>query len=447
MNLPRWLAGAATWIYYRVERQGPPLPSGPVLLVANHANALLDPAVIWSTAGRDVRFLAKAPLFRVPLFGAILRAAGAIPVYRAIDAADTSQNVGMFSAVRAALAAGDAICLFPEGTSHSTGRLEPLRTGAARMALEARDAGIDVAIVPVGLNFDRKSAFRSRASVAFGRPLDARAMPAKSGRDDVRMLTERIAQAMRMVLVEVDPVADAALLDRLERLYLSARPEARDRDRVERRRLIVAGLTGLRAGNSGRYSQIAERARTYDARLARFGLRDRDLDGSIRRSTAVRFAIREGLIAIALSPLMLAGFALFFVPYHVTDWIAGRARYLDETATIKVFAGGAIYLVWVVAIALVAWRSIGPAGALLTLALLPLVAFASLAAIERESAVLAAVRGYLAARRTSPRARAALGRQRNEIVDVLDEVGRWVSSEVSGRPPETSARAAESKPR
>jgi glycerol-3-phosphate O-acyltransferase / dihydroxyacetone phosphate acyltransferase len=447
MKLARWLAGAATWTYYRVERQGPPLPSGPVLLVANHANALLDPAVIWSTAGRDVRFLAKAPLFRVPLFGAILRAAGAIPVYRAIDAADTSKNADMFAAVRAALAGGYAICLFPEGTSHSTGRLEPLRTGAARMAIEARDAGIDVAIVPVGLNFDRKSAFRSRATVAFGRPLDHRAMPAESDRDDVRTLTEQIAQAMRMVLVEVDPVADAALVSRIERLYLSARPEARDGDRVERRRLIAAGLAALRAGNPGWYSQIAERVRTYDARLARFGLRDRDLDGSIRRSTAVRFAIREGLIAIALSPLMLAGFALFFVPYHVTDWIAGRARYLDEAATVKVFAGGAIYLAWVAAIALVVWRALGTAGALLTLALLPVVAFASLAAIERESAVLTAVRGYLAARRTSARARAALGRQRNEIVDVLDEVGRWVSSEVSGPPPETSARAAANTPR
>jgi 1-acyl-sn-glycerol-3-phosphate acyltransferase len=446
MRLARWLAGAATWTYYRVERQGPPVPPGPVLLVANHANALLDPAVIWSTAGRDVRFLAKAPLFRVPLFGAILRAAGAIPVYRAIDAADTSRNADMFAAVRAALARGDALCLFPEGTSHSTGRLEPLRTGAARMAIEARDAGIDVAIVPVGLNFDRKSAFRSRATVAFGRPLDHRLMPAGSDKDDVRTLTGQIAHAMRMVLVEVDPVADAALVDRVERLYLSAKPEARQGNRVERRRLIAAGLTRLRADNPDWYSQIAERVRTYDARLARFGLRDRDLDGSIPRSTAVRFAIREGLIAIALSPLMLAGVVLFFVPYHVTDWIAGRARYLDEAATLKVFAGGATYLIWVVAIALMVWRATGTAGALLTLALLPAVAFASLAAIERESAVLAAVRGYLTARRTPARARAALGRQRNEIADVLDEVGRWASGNVSGRPPETSARAAASRP-
>jgi glycerol-3-phosphate O-acyltransferase / dihydroxyacetone phosphate acyltransferase len=441
MRAARWLAGAATWIYYRVERQGPPLPPGPVLLVANHANALLDPAVIWTTAGRDVRFLAKAPLFDVPLFGAILRASGAIPVYRSIDAADTSRNADMFAAVRAELAAGDAVCLFPEGTSHSTGRLEPLRTGAARMALEARDAGIDVAIVPVGLNFDRKSAFRSRATVAFGRPLDRRAMPRESDRDAVRTLTGQIAHAMRMVLVEVDPVADAALVDRIERLYLSARPEAGDGDRVERRRLIAAGLTRLRGDNPAWYSQIAERVRTYDARLARVGLRDRDLDGSIHRSTAARFAIREGLIAIALGPLMLAGFALFLVPYHLTDWIAGRARYLDEAATIKVFAGGAIYLLWLAAIALVVWWAIGAAGALLTLALLPMVAFASLAAIERESTVLAAVRGYLAARRTSARARAALGRRRNEIVDVLDEIARWVSIEVSGQSRETSARA------
>ncbi|MGH9311985.1 MAG: 1-acyl-sn-glycerol-3-phosphate acyltransferase, partial [Vicinamibacterales bacterium] len=115
----RRLAKLVTWAFYRVATRGAPPSSGAVLLVANHPNALLDPAVVWATSGRDVRFLAKEPLFRMPVIGRMLRAGGAIPVYRAIDAADTSKNAAMFAAVGDALAAGDAVCIFPEGTSHS----------------------------------------------------------------------------------------------------------------------------------------------------------------------------------------------------------------------------------------------------------------------------------------------------------------------------------------
>src|SRR5262249_19217011 len=108
-------------VFYRIERIGAPTPSRSVLFVANHPNGRLDPAVVWATAGRDVRFLAKSTLFRGPL-GPLIRAAAAIPVYRKMDAADMSKNAEMFSAVEDALADGDAVCLFPEGTTHSTGR-------------------------------------------------------------------------------------------------------------------------------------------------------------------------------------------------------------------------------------------------------------------------------------------------------------------------------------
>src|SRR5262245_46791030 len=145
----RWLVRAVCWVFYRVDCVGAVPEEGATLLLPNHPNALLDPAIVWSTAGRDVRFLARSPLFETSL-RPILAAAGAIPVYRKLDqGVDTSRNVETFAAVSAALAAGDAVCIFPEGVSHSSGRLEPLRTGAARMALSAERQGVHVTLVPV----------------------------------------------------------------------------------------------------------------------------------------------------------------------------------------------------------------------------------------------------------------------------------------------------------
>jgi 1-acyl-sn-glycerol-3-phosphate acyltransferase len=424
MDPRRWiraLTRAVTWTFYRVDTRGAPPASGGVLLVANHPNAMIDPAVVWATAGRDVRFLAKEPLFRAPVIGQLLRAGGAIPVYRAIDAADTAKNAAMFAAAGAALAAGDAVCIFPEGTSHSSGRLEPLRTGAARIAQAAAERGVETSIVPVGLNFDRKSAFRSRASIVYGAPL------AVDSREGVRDLTERIAGAMRELMIEADPLVDAAIVARIDQLFAIARPETREMYRVERRRRIAAGIERLRARQPEWYSEIAERVRTYDARLARFGVTDNDLSGAVSTATAFRFAIREGLIALALAPVLVAGFVIFWLPYRLTDWMAQRGT-LDEQATIKVVGGLAVYGLWIALLGWMAWRTLGADGALIALAALPIVAFAALFAVERETAVWRAVRGWLAVRRTRPSARARLGRARDEIVDVLDQVREWLAS-------------------
>ena len=158
----------AVHAYYRVERLGGALPDGALLLVANHPNTLLDPAVIQTTAGRRIRFLAKSTLFAGHPLSPLIRRSGAIPVYRKIDpGVDTSRNVEMFAAVEASLADGEAICLFPEGISHAGGRLEPLRTGAARMVLDNCAAGRPVTVVPVGLNFDALARFRSRVTTVF----------------------------------------------------------------------------------------------------------------------------------------------------------------------------------------------------------------------------------------------------------------------------------------
>src|SRR5512139_1264168 len=102
-----WLARVVSHVFYRVERAGGHVPDGPVLLVVNHPNALLDAAILWTTAGRDVRFLAKSTLFRRHIMAPLVRRSGAIPVYRRIDeGVDTSRNVETFAAVADALDSG-----------------------------------------------------------------------------------------------------------------------------------------------------------------------------------------------------------------------------------------------------------------------------------------------------------------------------------------------------
>jgi glycerol-3-phosphate O-acyltransferase/dihydroxyacetone phosphate acyltransferase len=415
-----------------------PPASGPVLLLANHANALLDPAIVWATAGRDVRFLAKSTLFSSPL-RPLLSGAGAIPVYRRRDeGVDTSRNAEMFSAVDAALKQADAVCIFPEGQSHSQGRLAALRTGAARIVLAAEGGGTRVALVAVALNFDRKTRFRSRVTIAYGAPFQAGDLLPSSEAGQagaVRMLTDRIAAHMRQLLVEADPGADARLLDRIDRLYAAARGRpALPEERIARRRAIAEGIERLRTSDAPRYEEVLMRIRRYDRRLQRFGLRDRHLDIEVTSGDAARFAVREGLLALVLGPIAIAGLVLFFVPYWLTAFAARLAtNESDVAASAKVVAGAVIYAAWLTVLVAALWLAMGGAAAAIGALVVPLLAVAALFAIERESAVLDAVGAWLTIRRARTGTK-VLRRQRSELADVLDDVYVWLQSAPAASP-------------
>lgn len=105
-----------------------------VIVAANHLS-WFDPLVVsytlW-TADRPPRFLAKEPLFRVPVIGRIIRGAGQIPVYR-----ETKDAANAIRDALSALDRGECVVVYPEGTMTRDPGLWPMtaKTGAVRMAL------------------------------------------------------------------------------------------------------------------------------------------------------------------------------------------------------------------------------------------------------------------------------------------------------------------------
>src|SRR5690606_23405994 len=83
--LGRWFVRGLVRFYYpRIEIEGAErLPAeGPVLVIANHPNSLIDPVLLGVVSRRPVRLLAKAPLSLVPVFGWFFRATGIVPASR-----------------------------------------------------------------------------------------------------------------------------------------------------------------------------------------------------------------------------------------------------------------------------------------------------------------------------------------------------------------------------
>lgn len=178
--------------------------AGGALIAINHLSAidtLLMGRLVWD-AGRHPRFLVKAEAFSWPLIGRALRGAGQIPVYRG-----TAEAASSLDAAAAALARGEVVVIYPEGTVTNDPASWPMRgrTGVARLVLSCPD----VPVLPVGQWGAQhrgekrwwRTLRRRRVEASVGRPLDFSGYRDRQPSADVlREITDRI---MAAVLAEV----------------------------------------------------------------------------------------------------------------------------------------------------------------------------------------------------------------------------------------------------
>ena len=200
------------------------IPRGsPVVFVANHNNSVVDSILLLALPSPCPRLLAKSTLFSHPVMGPLLALSGALPVYRGRDrGAKVSRNFETFARCGTVLAAGGRVALFPEGESHNRSSQLPLRSGAARIVLDAegRRGPLGVRVVPVGLRYEAKDRFRSAVWVSVGAAIDPAAEIARyenEPRAAVRALTERVAQGLASARAAVATPPGAAQREALPR--------------------------------------------------------------------------------------------------------------------------------------------------------------------------------------------------------------------------------------
>jgi 1-acyl-sn-glycerol-3-phosphate acyltransferase len=330
--------------------------NGPVLLIANHPNSLLDPTLVAAVARRPVRFLAKAPLFMQRNVGWLLRAVGAIPVYRrSDDPSQTDRNEEMFRAVHSALADGGAIGVFPEGKSHSEPALAPLRTGAARIALGAYAVTRRTfPIVPVGLVFRQKDKFRSEALALTGSPVPWDDLAPRGPEDEqaVRTLTARLDEALRQLTVNLEHWQDQPLVECAVRIWETERaappgPE----ERLARLRATTRVLAAVRASEDPDATDLARAVEVHRHRLERLGLRPADLVADVGLARGIGWAVRRMPLIMFAPALAIPGWLLFWVPYRLTGFVTNRLRPpVDQRSTYKLLGGILFYIAWVLAL-------------------------------------------------------------------------------------------------
>ncbi|MGH9942603.1 MAG: lysophospholipid acyltransferase family protein, partial [Pyrinomonadaceae bacterium] len=385
--------------------------AGAVVFVVNHPNGLVDPVFILCHAPRKVSFLAKAPIFKMPVIGYLARALEAIPVYRKQDeGSDPAQNRETFTRSRDLLKQGGTIAICPEGVSHNDTKLRPLKSGAARIALGVvgADPSIDLKIVPVGLYYTAKTMFRSSALVHFGEPLRVEPAPLDENgeppREAVGALSARIAEALRDVTLNAEHDQSLAMIARAERIFsaaaedsgaLSATTLARE---LELRQRFLEGYAFHFERQPARLAAFDARLRRYEEELREAGIDEDDL--SAPRATpaqVARYVFARVVPVLCLFPIAWAGLVVHFPAYHLTNYLSTKlARENDDVvSTFKIIGALLLFpLTWIVLVA-AGWRLSGWPLGLAALGLAPLSGFVAVRFFEKLDQYVGAARAIL----------------------------------------------------
>ncbi|MDQ3321515.1 MAG: lysophospholipid acyltransferase family protein [Acidobacteriota bacterium] len=346
--------------------------SGAIIFVLNHPNGLIDPALVYVSLARRVSFLAKSTIFSVKFAAFILRALEVLPVYRQIDAnREMSKNFSTFAVCYQYLAQNRCIAIFPEGISHDETNLQPLKNGAARIALGALafDAdlrGRGLKIMPVGLFYTSKTSFRSEALIRYGEPLDVEPVALdKHGeppRDVVRELTAKIDAALRNVTLNLESAEELDAVLKAEALFSSVYQNLLFKESLAQSFLRLQDLaekyTVLGQNNPERMRQMSAKIEKYENDLKTSGVTAQSLSVLQHPTWYVfRFLILRNVILILLAPLSIVG-AIIHSPAYLFSNLVGlmfKTHGADEAgSTYKILAAIVFMpLTWLVASAIV----------------------------------------------------------------------------------------------
>lgn len=437
--------------FYEVGQLGRSIPDGPVLVIANHPNSLMDGLVVLKIAGRRVRPLARAPLFGQPLLGHLLKGLAALPIYRPQDfPGETWKNDETFKSAVAALLRHEAVLIFPEGLSHSGARIARMKTGAARLAFEAEEAAewsLGLRVVPVGLTYHRKHAFRGRVAAAVGRPFEVAGWQELRQRDEwsaVESLTGAMRDALEHVTLNLPSDEDRSLLVVAEALYAAekqlAKPRSREplAPRLPRLQQFAQAVAWLHMSDPDRYDQLTFAVRAYQQLLRSLGVAEGELPPRFAPLGVLRYTLTQVFILLVGLPVAAIGTVAWYLPFtspRVTLTVY-RPAY-EAVASMKLatalLAFPLMYALWLA----VAWLGGGLIPLVLAAVALPITGLVALRWRDRWSRLREDARIFWRAIRQKE-LRDQLVNRRRALVAEFDELANHWQAEQHARRQQTS---------
>jgi len=346
----------------------------PLLFVGNHQNSFMDGILVGSYLPQPINFTMRADMFRTPLARFFLRELYVTPVYRLEEGFENvHKNLEAFTAIYDVLKKNGNFIMFSEGICIQEKRLHKLRKGTARLAFGAWEKyGLDVHIVPVGINYTYPSQFRKEVMINFHDAFSIKELtdlykehPAKALLRFNDKCTEGLLE--EVIIVE-DPKNDwlAEELLKMERNnlihpFFRWRFDTDDRRKAEKR--LADKINLLTKTSEDERNSLEQKVREYTGELSNAGIQDKNIAWKPDYGWLRYLAVFLGW------PVFIAGYIANLIPYIVSA--ALTKKFIKDsrfTTGFYVATGTVLYLLYFLIILILLLIFAGWKGLLIALA-------------------------------------------------------------------------------
>ncbi len=331
----------------------------PVIFAANHPNTMMDPIVIGYTCTRHLHFFAKSTLFSKSFISWFLHKVHLVPLFRKQDdPALMHKNKDSFDKAFDLLKNNKAFLIFPEGISTGERILNKIKTGAARIGFGAEkngDWGLDVHIIPVGINYSNSIQFRSDALVRFGQPIrlnDFKALFEQDEIEAVHQVTSQIEKALAKLTINLKDLETQHIVEALETIYkqelaVDLGLEINDKkDDFSVTKGLINAVEWYHDNHPGRVEIFKELLYKYERLLSRLNLKDKYLDPSVP-GVALSTQVKALSYLVFFFPFYLYGVINNAIPYKFPRWYTSHFVHAKaEIASWKMITGTAVFLIY-----------------------------------------------------------------------------------------------------
>jgi len=317
------------------------ITEGPLLLVANHPNTMMDPIVIASITKQRIGFIAMSLIFANKMAAWFFTKLHVIPVYRQQDAkpGEIRDNSAMFSKCLEYLNNKGTILIFPEGITVQEFKLRQVKTGAGRIAMEfekMHDYKGGLHIQPIGLTYFDATRFGTRLQVNIGEPIHVSTVISadkykdsykEDDRPAVTLITEYLKIQIEDLMVLSDHPEDEQLIKWLRVFhaeFIDKEMNLKSNHLFDFMMTKTLGemLNEMRKSDMNLHQQISELTREFFEQLEEQGMHIGFFRSEPKRLSMVAALFWNSLFLILLFPAFAAGLITNYLPYRLPYFIS-----------------------------------------------------------------------------------------------------------------------------
>jgi len=327
---------------------------GPKIILANHPNTLMDAWMVGYVCRDPIYYMAKGTFFNTGFKRWFLHSLGLIPINRAAESKTKGvSNLDSFENCYKLLEKGKTLVIFPEGNSFNERQLRMLKSGAARIALEAerRNGGkLNLRIIPIGLVYSQPEKFRSSVLVSIGEGIDSTPYLENFEKDSLKtskQLTEKFRIQMETLLVGANSTEHEQLVEDITEI-LSSEYTGNEKKGVEKDvsliKQIFENVQHVKFRDPQALKEITDLVYRIKWQLDKFEIKSDFLDRKYRPRMFVRQLIFSTVFLLLGLPFYMFGIIHNMLQYKLTDFLVSKmVKDMEYYAPVSVLLSLVLY--------------------------------------------------------------------------------------------------------